>query len=370
MATGEERAESGEAGSGRSTSERAVTLPRHPIGVVSERTGLSHEVLRAWERRYAVVEPSRDEAGHRLYSDEDIERLRLIRLATDGGRRVGQAVELSIPELKELVREDHAARFQVPGPGGRAGRGGESPADRTSETEAESSTGGVATADVVAACLERIRAMDAEGLEGQLRSALLRMGGFAFLEDVVAPLFRAVGDRWHRGELGIHHEHLATAVALPLLSSLRSSTSPVTGAPVMVVGTLAGERHELGGLLVAVAGALVGWRVIYLGADLPLQALSDAAREKGADVVAVSVVGEGAKGQVEGEIRGLLDRLPVGTEVLIGGGGAGRYREAVGEGALAGVTVLTDLTALRDHLRARMEGTAPASAPDGDEAGG
>jgi MerR family transcriptional regulator, light-induced transcriptional regulator len=365
MATGEERAESGEAGSGRSTSERVETLPRHPIGVVSERTGLSHEVLRAWERRYSVVEPSRDDAGHRLYSDEDIERLRLIRLATDGGRRVGQAVELSIPELKELVREDHAARLQVPGRGGRE----DGPSvDPKSRSEAEFSTGGVVTADVLAACLRRIRAMDAEGLEGQLRSALLRMGGFAFLEDVVAPLFRAVGDRWHRGELGIHHEHLATAVALPLLSSLRSSTSPVAGAPVMVVGTLAGERHELGGLLVAVAGALVGWRVIYLGADLPLQALSDAAREKGADVVAVSVVGEGEAGQIERELRGLLDRLPVGTEILVGGGGAGRYLEASGPGALAGVTVLTDLNALRDHLRARKEDKTPA--PDGNEGGG
>lgn len=356
MATGEEQRGSRGGGPDGSASGGQESRARHPIGVVSERTGLSHEVLRAWERRYSVVEPSRDDAGHRLYSDQDIERLRLIRLATEGGRRVGQAVELPPAELKELVREDQAARLQVPGreKGTRSG-----PSDSASEIRAGTATGGVSPHEVVTRCLARIHAMDAEGLEGELRSALLRMGGFAFLEEVVAPLFRAVGDRWHRGELGVHHEHLATAVALPFLSSLRSSTSPVDGAPTMVVGTLAGERHELGGLLVAVAGALVGWRVLYLGADLPLEALSNAALETGAEVVAVSIVGEGGAGQIEEEIGRLLARLPVGTEVLVGGGGARRLLQATGGEGLAGVTVLTDLNALREHLRERMKGSAP-----------
>ncbi|NIP80241.1 MAG: MerR family transcriptional regulator [Gemmatimonadetes bacterium] len=67
---------------------------RHPIGVVSERTGLTPDVLRVWERRYGVVEPSRSDGGQRLYTDADIERLRLLHLATLAGRSIGQVVEL------------------------------------------------------------------------------------------------------------------------------------------------------------------------------------------------------------------------------------------------------------------------------------
>ena len=54
--------------------------PKHPIRVVSERTGLSPDVLRAWEKRYRAVEPPRRDGGsQRLYSDADVERLRLLR---------------------------------------------------------------------------------------------------------------------------------------------------------------------------------------------------------------------------------------------------------------------------------------------------
>src|SRR5829696_483657 len=80
--------------------------PRHPIGVVAERTGLSPHVLRVWERRYRVVEPSRAEGRQRLYSDAEVERLRLIRLATLAGRSVGQVAPLSTDELARLVQED------------------------------------------------------------------------------------------------------------------------------------------------------------------------------------------------------------------------------------------------------------------------
>jgi DNA-binding transcriptional MerR regulator len=63
---------------------------RHPIQVVARRTGLSPDVLRVWEKRYQAVEPGRTKTGRRLYSDDDIERLRLLREATSRGRRIGE----------------------------------------------------------------------------------------------------------------------------------------------------------------------------------------------------------------------------------------------------------------------------------------
>jgi MerR family transcriptional regulator, light-induced transcriptional regulator len=83
--------------------------PRHPMRVVTRRTGLSADLLRAWERRYEVVTPARSESGRRLYSDADIERLRLLYRATLAGRTIGQVAELPTDALAALVRRDAAA---------------------------------------------------------------------------------------------------------------------------------------------------------------------------------------------------------------------------------------------------------------------
>src|SRR5215218_3968718 len=84
----------------------APTIPRHPISVVVDRTGLSQHLLRVWERRYGAVEPTRGEGGHRLYSDADIERVRLLHAATRGGRTIGQVARLSADALARMVAED------------------------------------------------------------------------------------------------------------------------------------------------------------------------------------------------------------------------------------------------------------------------
>src|SRR3712207_3549742 len=89
--------------------------PRHPIRVVSERTGLSPDVLRAWEKRYAAVAPPRREgAGQRLYSDADVARLKLLRRVTSAGRSIGQVAGLSDDELARLAREDDTQRAAPP----------------------------------------------------------------------------------------------------------------------------------------------------------------------------------------------------------------------------------------------------------------
>src|SRR5215218_6409458 len=83
--------------------------PRHPIGVVAERTGLTPDVLRVWERRYSVVEPSRSAGGQRVYSDADIERLSLLHRATRGGHNISQVATLSQEKLQDLVRDVESA---------------------------------------------------------------------------------------------------------------------------------------------------------------------------------------------------------------------------------------------------------------------
>ena len=298
--------------------------PLHPISVVAARTGLSPDVLRVWERRYGVVEPARDEAGRRLYTDADVERLRLLAQATEGGRSISQLLDLDGAELAELVRSDETARRQPARP-----------------LAAESADA------LVARAFARASAHDAAGLDGELSRAAAVLGAARFLDAVVAPLFRRIGEAWHAGELGIAQEHLATGVANAVMARMRTAL-PVDGAaPAIVVATPAGERHEIGAQLVAGAATLEGWRVFYLGADLPAADIGRAVRAVGARVVALSIVYPADDARVADELRALRETLPTDVEMVIGGSGVRRLK---GVDALPGVTVLSDLAGLRALL--------------------
>ena len=300
--------------------------PRHPIGVVAERTRLSQDVLRVWERRYRVVEPGRSPTGQRLYSDADIERLRLLSVAIQSGRTISQVAGLSTPELARMVREDVEARGVAP--------------------DTESAT---VAADIIVPALERTLALDAAGLDSLLRRAMLTSGMPAFLDSVAAPLLTRIGDEWHAGRLTPSHEHLATAVIQRVIAAAIQTAPTLPGAPNLVVATPAGERHEIGALLAAAAAATEGWRVTYLGADLPAADIADAALRTSAQAVALSIVYVADRARVLDEIRALRGRLPASVPVLIGGASSVSLG---GDLRSDDVRVMRDLSDLRGMLRA------------------
>ena len=82
---------------------------KHPIQIVSRRTGLSADVIRAWERRYKAVKPSRSANGRRLYSDNDVKKLMLLQRIISGGRRIGDIAKLNIKNLESLIESDESA---------------------------------------------------------------------------------------------------------------------------------------------------------------------------------------------------------------------------------------------------------------------
>jgi DNA-binding transcriptional MerR regulator len=279
--------------------------PRHPIRVVAQRTGLTPATLRAWERRYGVVEPHRSEGGQRLYSDRDVERLTRLHLLSEGGRAISLVAGLSDDEAAALLQEDRARGR----PEARAGAG------------QEAGTGGAASVQVDAA-YRHLAALDGEGLEAALRRAAVTLGAHAFLEQVVGPLLHRVGAAWAEGALGTAEEHLCTAVTERVLAWLSEPSSADPGSPRIVVATLSGERHGLGARLVAAAAGLEGWHVTHLGVDLPARDIAGAARTVGAAAVALSVVNADALAGVEKALAELDEGLPEGTAILLGGAAA------------------------------------------------
>jgi len=313
-------------------SERS-DLPRHPIRVVSRRTGLTPAVLRAWEKRYGVVDPGRSEGGQRLYSDDDVRRLSLLRKSVEEGRAISQVARLSMQELEGLVKEDEAERL------GSAGR-----------EVLHSSTAG----EVLALAERAVRELDPHRLERLLMRSAMSLPVITVLDEVVVPLLSSIGNSWREGRVGPGHEHLATVQIRRFLEWLLETISRTDSAPVMVTATAAGERHELGALLSAVSGAAEGWKVVFLGPDLPAEEIALAALRLEAQVVGLSAVDPGAAEVLPGELRGLRSRLPARVRVFVGGSVQVLRNGSLG---VEGVEVLGSLGELRGRLRdLRREG--------------
>src|SRR5215208_3818108 len=268
--------------------------PRHPMRVVTRRTGLSADLLRAWEKRYEVVVPERSESGRRIYSHADIERLGLLYRATLAGRSIGQLAGLPATELETLVRQDALAE-RTKDDGASAPR-----ARATREAASPGPTVSTAT-DYVRECLDAIERLDASALE-----SLLRRG-------VVAPVLERVGTYWRDGTFRPVHGHLASAVLRRVLDRVTETATSPSATPSLVVATPAGQLHEFGALLAAATAAADGWSVTYLGPDLPAEDIAEAAARTRARAVALSIVYPAGDPAVKHELRRLAALLPKGV---------------------------------------------------------
>ena len=308
------------------------TTPRHPIAVVTERTGLSQDLLRVWERRYRAVVPTRGPGGQRLYSDADIERLALLHAATRAGRSISRVANLADDALAAMVDEDVAAR----------------------ERRATLPDGTGEKRDLVGEALFLARALDSAALGDTLRRAAAVMGVAAFIESVAAPLLRRVGSEWHAGRLSMAHEHMVSSLLHDIIAERMRAFGKREGAPLLIVATLSGERHAIGAVLVGAAAAIEGWNVLHLGADLPAAAIAEAARSADARVVAVSIVYVEKREALLEELRQLREALPDSVTLVAGGGGAARIAEEL---SAIGVRVETSVNGLLGELR-RAEAAA------------
>ena len=297
--------------------------PGHTIKIVSKRTGLSPHVLRVWERRYAAVTPMRTPTNRRVYSDADVEKLRLLREATGAGHSIGRIAALSSEDLKGLVDADRMYGAS-PGVSHHAG-----------------------VDDYVSACLEAVEKLDAETLAEELARAAVDIDQPTLLDELLPQLMERTGDLWRSGGLRIADEHLATAVVRTFLGSVNGLQRQPQSAPGMVVTTPTGQLHEMGALLVAVTAAAEGWRVRYLGPNLPAEEIAGAAVRDGARAVALSLLFPADDPHVGPELlrlrQGLGDEIPI----LFGGRASAAYAAAI---ARIGGLRFDDLAAMRLRL--------------------
>jgi methanogenic corrinoid protein MtbC1 len=312
--------------------------------VVQRRTGLSPHVIRVWERRYGAVTPSRTETGHRSYSDADIERLQLLRDATQAGHSISRIAGLPNKALRKLTATDEAA----------------SPAP-TDAREANARSG--VTAELAHSslepkpeahlkrCISAIEELSAATLEAALSQSLVALGQRLMMDQVLVPLMQYIGDGWRRGTLRIVHEHIASATVRTFLGQIAQKQTGDAHAPVVVVTTPPGQVHEIGAMMVAATATSEGWRAVYLGADLPIEEIAAAVVHSNARAVALSIVYPVDDARLPGELRKLSGFLPPHVTLLAGGRAIEQYASVLSQIGAVAVHSLMDLRLELEQLR-------------------
>lgn len=246
----------------------------YTIKRAAELTGVPAATLRAWERRYALVEPDRTEAGYRLYDEESLGRIRdMAGLLADGWSARAAAAEVG---RRRLTPDPGAAPPSLA-----------SPPPATPDAAARATAAGSATARLIDAAA----VMD-PGQVGQVLDERFALTSFeAVVDDWLMPTLEEVGLAWADGRISVAGEHLVAHAVLRRLAAAYDAAASHTGGPVVIVGLPAGVHHELGIFAFAVALRRRGLSTVYLGPDLPSPAWSAALDVHTAPCVVLSAPG-------------------------------------------------------------------------------
>jgi|tagenome__1003787_1003787.scaffolds.fasta_scaffold20800501_2 DNA-binding transcriptional MerR regulator len=287
-----------------------MTEPGHlRIGELSRRTDTSVDLLRAWEKRYGLLVPDRSDGGYRLYSDDDVERVRAMQ-----------------SHLAQGLAAAEAARRALEGP--------------VAETD-----GG----ELVAQSRRELGDALEHFAEGKANAVLDRVLGSlsidAVLRDVVLPYLRDLGEAWSRGEVNVAQEHFASNVLRGRLLGVARGWGEGAG-PHALLACPPREQHDLGLIAFGLALRNRGWRITYLGQDTPLSTLVEETRELVPDRVVVAASASERLDNVAADLAALAQAAPL----AIGGAGAsGELAERVSATLLGGDPVSAAELLTREH---------------------
>ena len=225
------------------------------IGELSKRSGVSPELLRAWERRYGLLRPTRSAGGLRLYSPADVERVRAMRQNLTEGLAAAEAAALAL----------------------------------RAETHEQADEPALTPAAMREALTDALDHFDEPRAQAILDRLLAATTVDTLLSEVVLPYLRELGERWTRGDASIAQEHFASGMLRGRLLGLARGWGLGLG-PAAVLACLPGEQHDLGLIAFGLALRSRGWRIVYLGPDAPIETVAETSHEVEASLVVLSAV--------------------------------------------------------------------------------
>lgn len=277
------------------------------IGELARRTGLSPHVLRAWERRYSVLQPVRSGGNYRLYGPADEARVRAMAAHVAAG--------VPAAEAARLVLEGAQAPFAAEGAPDFAGEAG--------------------------ALKRALDGFDDAGAQAALDHLLATFSFETVARDVLLPYLRDLGERWERGEASVAQEHFASVVLRGRLLGMARGWD-LGGGHRALLACPPGEMHELGLILFGLALRRHGWRITYLGSDTPLETVRATCADLAPRAVVLTALDESRFAAVGDELRGVATAAPL---FLAGAGATGPVAAACGAQLLGGdpVTAAAEL---------------------------
>lgn len=291
------------------------------IAAAEEATGITRELLRMWERRYEFPRPLRNAAGDRVYSREQIEKLRLVRQLLALGFRPGYLVHLSTSELQNILQA-HAPR-----------------ADDITDTLRE---------ELMAA----LKSRDTGKIRDHLNHQLTRNGLYEFVVNFLPYANFIVGDEWQKGRVEIHEEHLYTEQVQALLRvTMDNLLPPRPDSPRVMLSTAPGEPHTLGIFMVEALLRLERISATSFGAQMPDKDMAQAAIKHKMDIVALSFSASYPINKAADFLEGLRFRLPSRVDIWAGGGAIRGTRRH-----LEGIRLVPDLGMLRSLIQGWQPG--------------
>jgi MerR family transcriptional regulator, light-induced transcriptional regulator len=243
------------------------------IGELSRRTGVSAELLRAWEQRYGLLRPERSAGGFRLYSVDDESRVRRMTTLIASGVSASEAAA-------RATREEPAA-FD-----------------------------GVATDELGAELRAALDRFDADAAHDTLDRLLATVSVEAAITQVLVPLLHQLGDRWEAGRATVAQEHFASNLIRGRLMGIARGWANGSG-PAFVLACPPGEEHDLGLMMFGIALARRGARVIFLGADTPIATVAETVRDVRPAGVVIAVARSVPLAAAANDLQALARDVPV-----------------------------------------------------------
>lgn len=258
------------------------------IDRASVETAIPKETLRAWERRYAFPRPRRDDNGDRIYSAHEIDKLKALKRLVDIGHRPSAIADRTLIEMRALYRESML---------------------QASACFSDAS---------LEPLLDLVRRHDVRALRRALK-ARMQDGLEQFVLETAAPLSATVGIQWALGELESFQDRLVTELLQNCLLEGQPVAAESRGSPVIALATLPDEKHPLGLRMAQALFAVHGAQCIYLGTQVPVEALSDVAIAQDIDVVAIAMSSTASLDATRQAMVALDTTLPAGVEVWFSG---------------------------------------------------
>lgn len=261
------------------------------IGAIAQEIGLTKDTLRVWERRYGFPQPMRSPGGERLYPQEQVTKLRLVKRLLDAGHRPSKVLGQSIDTLQHLAES--------------SGIGQDAP-----DAELDH-------------LLSLLRASKYDDFRFGLLKRATRDGLERFVLDVVAPLSARVGNAWAAGTLQVFHEHLFSESIQTTLRNLMRPLAEATrgrgSRPRVLLTTLSGEGHGLGILMAEAMFVLAECECVQLGLQTPLHDIAAAVTAHDVDIVALSFTAVMPAQSVANGLSDLRKLLPPQVRIWAGG---------------------------------------------------